>query len=240
MRYVDAHVHLHEFDRESAARFAEKFILIAVSDDYESSLKTLELAQAFKIHPCVGIHPWEAHKVSDEEVGRTLKLLERGEVVFIGEVGLDKKFIPKTFERQLEIFRKFLKAAEELSLLVNLHAAGAWKEVLEELERHNIERAIFHWYTGPLSILEKIDEKGYKITVKPAVKIQNKMRKIVKEAPLSVILTESDGPYNYRGINLTPEIIPDTVKTIAQIKGLDQNTVAEKIHQNANKILDKK
>lgn len=240
MRYVDAHVHLHEFDRESAARFAEKFILIAVSDDYESSLKTLELAQAFKIHPCVGIHPWEAHKVSDEEVGRTLKLLERGEVVFIGEVGLDKKFIPKTFERQLEIFRKFLKAAEELSLLVNLHAAGAWKEVLEELERHNIERAIFHWYTGPLSILEKIDEKGYMITVNPAVKIQNKMRKIVKEAPLSVILTESDGPYNYRGINLTPEIIPDTVKTIAQIKGLDQNTVAEKIHQNANKILDKK
>ncbi|RLE91832.1 MAG: TatD family deoxyribonuclease, partial [Thermoprotei archaeon] len=184
--------------------------------------------------------PWEAHKVSDEEVARTLKLLERGEAASIGEVGLDKKFVPKTFERQLEIFRKFLKAAEELSLLVNIHAAGAWKEVLEELERHNIERAIFHWYTGPLSILEKIVEKGYMITVNPAVKIQNKMRKIVKETPLSAILTESDGPYNYRGINLTPEMIPDTVKTIAQIKGLDQNTVAEKIHQNAKKILNKK
>lgn len=240
MRYVDAHVHLHEFDRKSAARFAEKFILIAVSDDYESSLKTLELAHVLKVHPCIGVHPWEAHKVSDEEVARTLKLLERGEAASIGEVGLDKKFVPKTFERQLEIFRKFLKAAEELSLLVNLHAAGAWKEVLEELERYNIERAIFHWYTGPLSILEKIVEKGYMITVNPAVKIQNKMRKIVKEAPLSAILTESDGPYKYRGINLTPEMIPDTVKTIAQIKGLDQNTVAEKIHQNAKKILNKK
>ena len=240
MRYVDAHVHLHEFDRESAARFAEKFILIAVSDDYESSLKTLELAHALKVHPCVGVHPWEAHKVSDEEVSRTLKLLEREEAISIGEVGLDKKFVPKTFERQLEIFRKFLKAAEELSLLVNIHAAGAWKEVLEELERHNIERAIFHWYTGPLSILEKIVEKGYMLTVNPAIKIQNKMRKIVKEAPLSAILTESDGPYNYRGINLTPEMIPDTVKTIAQIKGLNQQTVAEKIHQNAKKILNKK
>ncbi len=235
LHLVDAHCHLHDFTDTRIRELAEKFTIVAVSDDEPSSIKTLRLAETYDtVIPCVGVHPWCADKVTMDEVERTCRLAERA--LCIGEVGLDTKFVPDTIERQREIFTKFLQVAREYSLPVNLHSAGTWREVYEMLLRYDIERAVFHWYTGPLDLLEDIVRHGFYVSINVAVKIQKKHQEVAKRLPLENMLLESDGPYTYRGLELEPGLIQESVKVLSQLLKVDSETIVEKARSNLARL----
>ena len=233
-KLLDVHCHIHE------VREAEKYgdiLIVAVSDDLESSRRTLEMARKMRnVIPCVGLHPW-AIEGGIENFAKELEKLVIEGAPCIGEVGLDKKFVAYTYEVQLPIFKEQVKLAKEHGLSLNLHAAGAWREVFEIVLREDIDKALFHWYTGPLDLLKEIESVGYFISVNPAVVVQEKHRKVVEEASMSVILTESDSPYEYRGLNLSPDKVEESVKEIASIKGLDEEEVVTKLFNNLRRYL---
>ncbi len=233
VRLVDVHCHLYEFKRTDIDDFKDMLIL-AVSDDYESSRKTLELADEYSnVIPAVGLHPWLLSEVNPkEELKRISKLINNYDVRVLGEIGLDKKFTPETFNKQLEVFRELLALAKDYDLKVNLHAAGAWREVYDEVLSYDIDSVLFHWYTGPLDLLEEIISQGFFISINPAIKIQDKHRKVLEYAKIDHILTESDGPYNYRGLKLTPKMVEELVKSISILKNLPLETVKTKIFEN--------
>ncbi len=234
-KYVDAHCHLHEFTENRIREFRD-FIIIGVSDDEPSSRKTLELAKKFdNVIPNVGIHPWHVHEVSMEELNNVLKLANQAKG--IGEVGLDTKFKPETIERQREFFLKFLQIAKEYDLPMNIHGAGTWNEVLELLRKFDIRKALIHWFTGDLKLIDEIVSLGYFISINPAIKIQKKQRQIVEYAPIEIILTESDGPYNYRGLELEPTLIPELINEIAKIKNMNVNDVIEVVRNNLRRFI---
>lgn len=59
---TDVHVHLHEFDDEKVEGFKD-ILMIAVSDDYETSAETLRrFENSRNIHISIGIHPWNVGK----------------------------------------------------------------------------------------------------------------------------------------------------------------------------------
>lgn len=120
---------------------------------------------------------------------------------------------------------------------MNIHAAGAWNEVLELLRRYDIEKALIHWYTGPLNLIDEIISMNYYISINAALKIQEKHRKIVIYTPLNHILTESDGPYDYRGLKLEPLLVKDAVEWIARLKRQSIDVVKEIIYYNLTKFL---
>jgi len=182
------------------------------------------------VRAAVGIHPWNVGKVSADDLAKVLELVDN--VSFIGEVGLDKRFTPETFDLQLKIFSEFVTQALSDRKVLLLHAAGAWREVLEILSRSAVETAVIHWYTGPLEYLKNIKELGYFIGVNVALLRQPKMREVVKQAPLDIILTESDGPYEYRGLRLEPELIPELMREIAVIKGVGFEEVVTAVYNN--------
>ncbi len=234
---VDSHCHLHEFQDVTIEKLCSKYTIVAVSDDAPSSLKTIEISKKYDtVIPCVGIHPWMVDKISKDEIYIIEKLCS--EAMCIGEVGLDTKFVPDTIDIQREIFEKMLKIAKEYSLPVNLHCAGTWKEVYNLVLKYDIDKAIFHWYTGPLDILEDIVRSGYFISINPAVKIQKKHQEVVKKVPLENMLLESDGPYEYRGLKLEPTLIDETVKIIAELKKVDVSIIVEKCRENVKKIFN--
>ncbi len=239
---VDAHCHLYEYSADQIERLLAKMpdlVIVAVSDDYESSVRTLELARRFKrIIPCAGLHPWEVGKRSnfEDEVSRIVELVERGEVRCVGEVGLDTKFVAETIEVQRAAFRSLLEGLRgSEGLLLNVHAAGTWEEVLSALQGFR-GVAIIHWYTGPLHLLTAIRDSGFYISVNPAIKVQKKHQEVVRYAPLDILLTESDGPYQYRGLNLSPELIPEAIKVAAEVKGVSPEEVAEAVAANFERI----
>jgi len=209
---------------------------MAVSDDPKSSKRTLEIARKCKnVLAGVGIHPWEVGKASDDDLRAALSLVR--EAHFIGEVGLDKLFVPKTFSKQVKFFEEFVERAVRYGKILSIHAAGAWSDVLEVLRSAGVKLAVIHWFTGPLHLLKVIEDSGYFIGVNPAIKIQEKSRKVVKAAPLSVLLTESDGPYRYRGMELGPELIPETVRVIAELKSVSPGVIYGAIRSNVEDLL---
>lgn len=235
--YVDSHCHLYEYSGSEVKEFTRCFLIAAVSDDVHSSIKTLTMASKYNnVIPCVGIHPWEIGSTPREHIGKIMDLVSKYEVKCLGEIGLDRKFVPETIDRQREFFTQLLQIARDYDLTVNIHAVNTWIEVLGLLRKYDIERAVFHWYTGPLELIDEIISAGYYISINPAYTIQEKHRKVVDYVDLEYMVTESDGPYNYRGLKLNPEMIKETVKYIAEIKNLNAEETRNVIYENFKKI----
>jgi Mg-dependent DNase len=126
--------------------------------------------------------------------------------------------------------------AKEYDLVLNIHSPDAWREVYDMVTRVDVDKVIFHWYTGPLDLIGDVTEQGYYISVNAALKIQEKSRRVAEVVPLRFMLTESDGPYEYRGIRLTPLMIRELVPEIAKIKGVDAATVEDSVYFNYTKL----
>ena len=233
---VDAHCHAHAFSDMELKEFS-KIKIIAVSEDIESSRKTIDLSKRFdNIIPFIGIHPWNLESMSARELKGVLRSLKLGEAMGIGEVGVDGR-IKKSVQKQIEVFKLFCEVSAELGLPMNIHALNAWDKVFEIMLKMDVRRALFHWYTGPIKLLKDIGEAGYYISINPAVKIQPKHRKVLENAELDMIITESDGPYNYRGLRLKPTMISDLVEFISSIKDVDRISLEKIIERNFERLL---
>ncbi|MCE4628143.1 MAG: TatD family hydrolase [Desulfurococcales archaeon] len=239
----DMHCHTHEFSDNELEDILEKLgsaRIVSVSEDLESFYRTLELAERFpdSIIPCAGFHPWSIKERSLGEAEELARLAVKYGIPCIGEVGLDKKFLPEwTWDAQVKVFGMFLEAAREIDAYVTVHSPNAWREAVEMLVDAGIERAMLHWYTGPLNLIPEIVGAGYYISINPAIRIQEKHKRVAKASPLDHMVFESDGPYNYRGLRLTPLMIPDAVREVAALKGIDEETVWEWATRNGARLL---
>jgi len=240
-RYLDSHCHLHEFSDEEIESFEQLDVtIVAVSDDLPSSKRTLELAERFEwIIPALGLHPWEVGADSASDAREIVELIRsRSSIVrIVGEVGLDKRFRAHTIAYQVEVFRMFVEVAKELRLGMTVHSVDTWREVLDILYRNDIPIAVFHWYTGPLELIREIADRGYMISINPAIAIQQKHRRVAEVAPLDIMLVESDAPYNYRGMKLHPSMVRGVVEEIAKVKGMDVDHVESVLRRNSQRFL---
>lgn len=239
-KLVDSHIHLNDYPEDRVLDLCSRddIELIAVSEDLRSSLINLTIEKKCpNVRAAVGIHPWNVSKVTADEIAEVMELVNN--VSLVGEVGLDKRFTPESFDLQLKIFEEFVSRASGGKKVLLLHAAGAWREVLEVLTRNPVEAAIFHWYTGPLEYLRDIRELGYYVGVNVSLLRQPKMREVVKQAPLDIVLTESDGPYEYRGLKLEPDLIPILIGEIAAIKKVSPEEVLTAVYNNFLNLLNR-
>jgi TatD DNase family protein len=59
----------------------------------------------------------------------------------------------------------------------------------------NVKNAIFHWYSGSISVLQNIIELGYYFSINSAMVHSENGKKIISKIPKKLILTETDFPY---------------------------------------------
>jgi TatD DNase family protein len=114
----------------------------------------------------------------------------------IGEIGLDHRFVTDTseYDAQRTVFSQFLKWASEQHKIVNLHCAGAEEETARMLADHQAERAIVHWYAGPLDVLTQLIQLGYTFTVGVEILHSDHIREVARIIPSGQLLTETDNP----------------------------------------------
>lgn len=130
MKIVDTHAHMCDpaFAQDlsevlSRARETGVRAIIAVSEDREDCLRTLELAKQYPlIKAALGLFPTCLELDAAGEV-ISLTRRERERVKAIGEVGLDFWKVKEASERQIqvEIFRRFIELSRELDLPLNVH-----------------------------------------------------------------------------------------------------------------------
>jgi len=240
MKYIDSHCHLYKFNEIEIKRIIRNkdIIILSVSEDLESSLKNLILSQLNEnVIPAIGIHPWNIEKVNENTFKIIENIIKDNKIKILGEIGLDKKFKPETFEKQKEIFEKFLNLAKEYDLNLNLHTPNASNEVFDLLIKYDIKKAYFHWYSGDEKLLEEIINKGYFIGINVATIINEKYKKYIEIANIKNIITESDGPYNYKGIILHPDMLKDLYKLISDIRKIDLEELSNIIQNNFARFL---
>jgi TatD DNase family protein len=252
LRYIDAHIHLadHSYaqnigDIVEEAKRANVLALISNSTNLESSLRSLYLAGEYPefVYAALGIHPWNTKKLEDNEANDIANLIlnnqkDKQRVIAIGEIGLDASYsgTGKPTEIQVDVFQKMLKIAEKASLPVIIHSRGATEQIVKMLPSYKIKKILLHWFSQPHGLIPLIMDRGYFISEGPTVAYSKGIQEIVKQIPLTNLLTETDGPVSFRGpFNnkfTTPSFIPIVVETIAQLKEKENNVVSEQIFLN--------
>ena len=249
MSYVDAHVHLTDpvyanktksVIEDAARNNVTRLLCSAV--DYDTSLKTISLAKQHEeiVLATVGLHPSTVVNNTEYELGQFESLIDENRtcVKGIGEIGLDGKYTQdeETRIRQREIFRFFLGMAEKKRLPVVVHSRMALDEVLDELSRFSPPRVLLHWYDGPVEKLELVRDRGYMISIGPTLFYSKRIEEIARNADLTVILSETDGPVNYHGPfegKMTlPSFVVDVIRKLAQIKSQNVQEVRDAVWNN--------
>jgi TatD DNase family protein len=96
-----------------------------------------------------------------------------------------------------------------------------------------LAKAVFHWYSGPLDILQDILAAGYLISATPALAYSPPHQAAVQAAPLSHILIETDAPVAYQEKISEPAHLLVTAKELSRLKGIDLSRVMEATTANA-------
>jgi len=237
--WIDAHAHLdHYGDALDAALDAierHRIVTISVSMDPDSYRAAKAIAgRSALVLATFGVHPWEAHKLSGD-----LGALDEAiaESPMLGEIGLDFHWVrdADSYSAQRRVFAYFLAAARDQDKIVNLHTKGAEREVLDQLQRHDIRRAIVHWYSGPRDVLDDLIAFGAYFTVGVEVMRSKHIQAIARHIPADRLLTETDNPGGWEwftGKIGMPELLLDTAQTLARVRGMTVEALRETVRAN--------
>ncbi len=146
-----------------------------------------------RIRLALGMHPLyaEHHK---KEFPLFLKNLSK--TSYIGEVGLDFSREGLTSkDTQVETFELILNSIKHKKKILSIHSRCAEREVFNLLVKKQIKNAVFHWYSGPPALIDKISTAGYYFSVNPSMIKSDSGRKIILRIPQSQMLIETDGPF---------------------------------------------
>ena len=234
---IDSHAHLNEIeDVEGAlARAQEAGVtgIVAVGMDIASNRATLELSRQFPhlVYPAVGYHPWSVTPEGRED---NLAFIREhlSQCVALGEVGLDYQAKVKKKVQQ-EVLAALLDLAVRENRPVIIHTRFSQQRALRMVKEAGLDKAVFHWYSGPLEVLREIIASGYFISATPALAYSPPHQAAVQAAPLSQILMETDAPVAYQEKMSEPAHLLITARELSRIKGMELSRVIETTTANA-------
>ncbi len=194
---IDTHCHIDLYNRpEKILQECEKadMIVLAMTNlPSHFEMGHPHVLPFNKIRLALGMHPLHA-KEHNKEFPKFLKNLSK--TSYIGEIGLDysREGYP-TKDIQFASFNKILKALYGQKKILSLHSRRAENEVFCQLVEKKIKGAIFHWYSGPISLIHKIANAGYYFSINPGMINSENGRKIISTIPWDKVLPETDGPF---------------------------------------------
>jgi TatD DNase family protein len=248
MTFIDIHCHLDFLSKETDI---EKVIndclrkdvkcIISQGVNPESNRKTLAIAEKYDIVKCaLGIYPIDALSLTDEEIDSEIEFIRKNKdkIDAIGEVGIDFKESNEK-ERQKKIFQKFIDLSIEINKVIIVHSRKAEIECIEMLEKSGANKVIMHCFSGKLSLVKRIIEKKWSLSIPTSVKNSEHFQKIIELAPIEQLFCETDSPYLHPDKKWpnSPENVIESYKKIAHLKGLDLLEVRAQIYKNLLQML---
>ena len=104
----------------------------------------------------VGVHPWNAERVTEETWARLERWLADGRVVAIGEVGLDKLRGGETAV-QLAVFERQIELGKRHGLPLVIHCVRSWDSLLAARGRHaDSGQWIVHGFRGKAALAKQL------------------------------------------------------------------------------------
>lgn len=266
MKYFDAHTHVNfaafDGDREDVITRAKEagVAMNVVGTQRETSASAIALSQKFEnVYATIGLHPIHTTKSyhDEKELGDGGKAFtSRGEVfdakayealamnekvIAIGECGLDYyRCDESTKEVQKKVFIEHIELANQLNKPLMLHIRNAYDDALEILKGHARVKGDTHFFAGDWATGKKFLDLGFTLSFTGVLTFTNDYDEVVRNAPLDMILSETDAPYvapvPHRGKRNEPAYVLEVVRAIARIRGEDVEKVRDQLFQNARRV----
>ena len=253
MRIIDTHTHIYDTafdaDRDAVVRRAREAgveqVLLPNEDSgsYESLLATQAAYPDF-CRVMLGVHPTSVQEDWQRELAFFDAHLEAFPWTAIGEIGLDLYWDKSHLEQQKKVFEHQLAAAVERGLPVSIHSRVAFAETVASLKRFDAGRlrGVIHAFSGGAEQARVYGRLGDFYFGVGGVSTYKNAR-FVEQLPavgLDRIVLETDAPYltpvPFRGHRNEPAFLVHVAGRLAQVFGLDAETVAERTSQNAEKL----
>lgn len=162
----------------------------------------------------------------------------------VGETGLDYfRTGPDGMAAQERSFRRHVEIAKRHGKALVIHDREAHDDVLRVLAEEGAPGAVvFHCYSGDDAMAKVCAEHGYYMSFAGNVTFKNAqpLRDALAVAPLDLLLVETDAPFltpaPYRGRPNAPYLIPHTLRAMADVKGVPEDTLAAAVAANTARV----
>lgn len=243
--FVDSHCHLDRLDlKPYENNFAilmqhirERKIehLLCISIDLENYASMRELVADYdEISISVGVHPNE-NQGYEPTISELIELGKDSKVIAIGETGLDYFRSEGDLTWQKERFRNHIHAAKTLNKPLIIHTREAKQDALDILKAENASEVggIIHCFTEDWEFAERALDLNFYISFSGIVTFNNakQIQEVAKKVPVDRFLIETDSPYlapiPHRGKPNYPQYVTHVAQTLADLRGVSLNTVAD-------------
>lgn len=236
--WPDAHYHLkndHERGIINSIRPRVRSVDITEWSNFKHHLTTNDLdnKNISKDYFCLGIHPWWAQKVGQQEITKVLiEGLAHPQNVGLGEIGLDGG--PKYrehFQAQLQCLEFVINFLFKEKLMTKVgtivwHAVSAWEDVAVMIRKipNNLVH-IIHDYSGSAEWANSIcSSNNCYFSLSPRIYKSAKRQQIIKHIDCSKLLLESD--------DFSEEESYPLMELSAQCLGLSQEKWQKQVYDN--------
>lgn len=249
MHLFDTHTHLNAddlyYDTETyIERAIESSVsyMAVVGFDRKTISRSLELSEKYpNLISVVGCHPTEAKNYDAKFEKDLLGWLDRDKTYMLGEIGLDYYWDESPKDIQAKVFRRQIAIAKEHHLPITIHNREASLDCYKILKEEGIPEAggIMHSFGGNSEMVKKFLDLGMHISFSGVLtfKKSNEVREAAKLVPRDKLLIETDAPYlapvPKRGKKNEPAYVKYVAETLAEIKELPVEEIAELTTQNA-------
>ena len=176
-------------------------------------------------------------------LGQIAELATLPQVVAVGETGMDTfRTGPEGKRAQEESFRRHIAIAKETGKALMIHDRDAHEDVLRVLDEEGAPNTvIFHCFSGDAEMAKVCAEHGYFMSFAGNVTFASAepLREAAKAAPAELVLVETDAPFltprPYRGRPNAPYLIPHTLRSLAETKGMPEDELVAVVADNARR-----
>ena len=254
MDIFDTHAHLldDQFDEDreqliaSLADSGVKLVMEACTD-----LAYLEKLIPFvEAHPMIygaaGLHPEELGPYALGDLDQVASALAHPRIRAVGEIGLDYYWPenpPK--EAQKAFFDAQLSLAAEHHLPVIIHDREAHGDTVDILRAYRGQvTGVMHCFSGSYETARECLDMGFYLGFGGALTFKNAKRnvEVAAKAPLDRLLLETDCPYMApvpcRGQRNDPAKTRYVLQKLAEIRAMDEETLAPILFENGKRLFD--
>jgi len=194
--------------------------------------------------PAYGIHPMYTDDATPNDLEVLRNYLQQYRPLAVGEIGLDF-FIPHYDQiRQEHFFFEQLKLARGFDLPVLLHIRRAQDTILKHLRQIKVRGGIAHAFNGSRQQADEFIKLGFKLGFGGAMTHSRatKLRELAATLPLDSIVLETDAPdippdFLERGLPNEPKYLPRIAQTLANLRGMSLDQIAQATTQNSLTVL---
>ena len=253
MVFVDTHTHCTDeafpgaeqdlFVDRAVAAGVTRMLLADVDSRERESMYAAVNRHPGVLFPMLGLYPGSVDKDWRKEIDALEAWKGKGAVA-IGEIGLDYHYGADFKEEQKEALRVQFELAAAWDLPVNIHLRDATEDFFKVLDdcKHLGLRGNLHAFSGSIDTLRRIQKYGdWSVGIGGVITFKKaSLPETVRQIPLDRILLETDAPYMaptpLRGQRNESANIPIIAAKVAEVKGVDIETVAEVTTRNAEKL----